>query len=114
MKKMTCGAGKKCSKELCGPGEHPSIPPGGGEHLKPGGCKSVRVARMGGLVSWCKNTINHGYNCPALYGHFYGFCLDFCCDFVFSTCKCNCCECLQGAGGTCIGESCTSVSCPLN
>merc|ERR1711970_1595052 len=38
MKRMTRGAGKKYSEELCGPGEHPSIPPGGGEHLKPGGC----------------------------------------------------------------------------
>merc|ERR1711970_826059 len=130
-KKMTCGAGKMCSKDLCGPAEHPSIarppvtlrppgvrPPGGGER----DCDSVNVPNAGPLAAmiqyWCNNLISDGLNCPALYGHFYlwnidtGYCLDFCCNFVFSTCKCNCCKCLRGAGGTCIGKDCTSFSCP--
>merc|ERR1719153_80761 len=114
MKEMTCGAGKMCSKDLCGPGKHPSIPGGGGV-VSPG-CKRVRVPRAGGatamMKSWCNDRINHGSDCPALYGNFHKYCLDFCCNFVFSKCKCNCCKCLEGAGGTCIGKYCTSFSCP--
>merc|ERR1711942_303808 len=112
MNTITCGAGKICSSDMCGPGQHPYILPSRPLN-KPddGSCKSVRVTRIGGLTSWCNNRINHGSDCPALYGDFYGFCLDFCCDFVFSTCECNCCECLDGAGGTCTVD-CTSIACP--
>merc|ERR1711970_1082099 len=67
-KEMTCGAGKMCSKDVCGPGEHPTIARPSG-----GGCKRVRVPRAGGatamMQSWCNNLIGDG-NCPALYGHF--------------------------------------------
>merc|ERR1711942_187893 len=105
----TCGAGAKCSNDICGPGHYPYIPPT--PPARPGSCKSLRVARMGGLTLWCNNRINHGSDCPALYDDFYGYCLDFCCDFVFSTCECNCCQCLDGAGGTCTVD-CTSITCP--
>merc|ERR1719233_723717 len=109
---MICGAGKIC--KMCGPGEHSAI--NLGFKLPDGDCKKIQVPRAGGATammrSWCNNRINQGSNCPALYDHFYGYCLDFCCNFVFSTCKCMCCECLEGAGGACNGEDCTSVSCP--
>ena len=111
MKTVTCGAGTMCSSDICGPGQHPSI---ASSSLFGHGCHSAgSVAMPTWVQSWCNNRIKHGSHCPALLDdNLGGYCLDFCCGFVsvFRTCKCNCCKCLKGAGGTCNG-GCSSFRC---
>merc|ERR1711872_772922 len=128
---VTCGDGKTmCSNDMCGPGATPVISNNNycfrsnspvisnvNKRFRRNspGCGSFSPMCVPFLDDFCYIFVTiYGSDCSALYDQVFGISLDFCCqcNSVFKTCKCNCCKCLNGAGGTCGQSNCDRFNCP--
>merc|ERR1719450_625893 len=129
---VTCGKGKTiCSNDMCGAGATPVISNNNNcfrsnspvisnankrfRRNSPGCGSSNPPMCIPFLDDFCYIFVTiYGSDCSALYDQVFGISLDFCCqcNSVFKTCKCNCCKCLNGAGGTCGQSNCDRFNCP--